>query len=154
VTAAGTPAAPAPVYALSADGMTLVIGCREAGGIRTLTVRRQAGAGPFTDEDVAAALSQFPGRQMLVGQRNTTRRFVTRFGAVWAHVMHGPPTWRRPRFERKEDGTLMAGWLRLAVAVKFETLPLRPDAVMMPPPPRSRDAAAAAPGPSDQAPTG
>ena len=108
-------------YALTPDRMTLVIKHRAPGGIRTLTLHRQEDAGPFTDADVAAALSQVPaGRQMQPGQRNTTRRTETRFGTVWTHIMTGPPTWRLPRLKREKDGTLMAGWLRLAVAVKLD----------------------------------
>ena len=33
--------------------------------------------------------------------------------------MSGPPTWWRPKLRREKDGTVMAGWLRLAVAVKL-----------------------------------
>lgn len=111
-----------PFYALSADKMTLVIKRRKPGGIQTVTLRRQDGAGPFTAADVAFALSEAPqaGRCMQPGQRNTTRRAVTRFGTVWTHVMTGPPTWWRPKLRREQDGTVMAGWLRLAVAVKFD----------------------------------
>jgi urease accessory protein UreF len=111
-----------PAYALTPDRMTLVVKRRAPGGVQTVTLHRQEGAGPFTDADVAAALSQVPraGRQMQPGQRNTTRRAGTRFGTVWTHVMTGPPTWWLPRLKREKDGTLMAGWLRLAVAVKFE----------------------------------
>ena len=111
----------APMYALTPNRMTLVVKRRAPGGIQTVTLHRQEGAGPFTDADVAAALSQIPaGRQMQPGQRNTTRRAVTRFGTVWTHLMLGPPTWWLPRLVREKDGTLMAGWLRLAVAVKLE----------------------------------
>jgi hypothetical protein len=111
-----------PAYALSADRMVLVIGRRTAEGVQRVTLRRQDCAGPFTDEDVAAALafSRPAAGRMQPGQRNVTRRAGTRFGTVWTHVMHGPPTWRLPRVRRERDGTVMAGWLRLAVAVKFD----------------------------------
>ena len=110
-----------PAYALTPDRMTLVVKRRAPGGVQTLTLHRQPDAGPFTDADVAAALRQIPaGRQMQPGQRNTTRRAETRFGTVWTHIMTGPPTWWLPRLKREKDGTLMAGWLRLAVAVKLD----------------------------------
>ena len=109
-------------YVLSDDRCTLVIKRRMPGGIQTVTLQRQAGAGPFTDEDVTAALSatQHSATRMQQGQRNVTRRAVTRYGTLWAHVMLGPPTWWVPRLKHEKDGTLMAGWLRFAVAVKFD----------------------------------
>jgi len=107
------------VAVLSPDRMTLVVRRRVPGGIRTVTLHREPRAGPFTDADVAVALSQVPGRQMQPGQRNATRRTVTRFGTVWTHVMTGPPTWWLPRIKREKDGTVMAGWLRLAAAIKI-----------------------------------
>jgi hypothetical protein len=114
-------------YALTPDRMTLVVKRRAPGGIQTVTLHRQEGAGPFTDADVAAALSLIPaGEQMQPGQRNTTRRAVTRFGTLWTHVMYGPPTWWLPRLIREKDGALMAGWLRFAVAVKFDRGQERP----------------------------
>ena len=110
-----------PAYALTPDRMTLVVKRRAEGGIQTVTLHRQPAAGPVTDAAVTAALSQTPeGKQMQPGQRNTTRRAETRFGTVWTHVMTGPPTWWLPRLKREKDGTLMAGWLRLAVAVKLD----------------------------------
>ena len=112
-----------PVYTLSADGMTLEIRWRVPGGVKIATVRRQRDAGPFTDADIAAAIdlaTAAAGRQMEPGQRNTARRAVTRFGTVWTHVMHGPPTWWLPKLRHEKDGTFMAGWLRLAVAVKVD----------------------------------
>jgi hypothetical protein len=109
-------------HALSEDRRTLVIKRRTQGGIQTVTLHRQDGAGPFTDEDVTAALSatQRSAERMQHGQRNITRRAVTRAGTLWTHVMLGPPTWWVPRVKREKDGTLMAGWLRFAVAVKFD----------------------------------
>jgi hypothetical protein len=119
--------APAPyfddgqVYALTPDRMTLVVKRRAPGGVQTVTLHRQSDAGPFTDADVTAALGLTPeGRRMQPGQRNTTRRAETRFDTVWTHVMTGPPTWWLPRLRREKDGTLMAGWLRLAVAAKLD----------------------------------
>jgi hypothetical protein len=111
-----------PAYTLSDDGMTLAIRRRIPGGTQNVTLRRQDGAGPFTAADIAFALSETPraAHRMQPGQRNTTRRVVTRFGTVWIHVMTGPPTWRLPRLRRERDGTLMAGWLRLAVAMKVD----------------------------------
>lgn len=108
-------------YVLTEDRRTLVIKRRTAAGIQTVTLSRQAGAGPFTDEDVAAAPSSATraAERMRPGQRNITRRAVTRSGTLWAHIMLGPPTWWRPRLRCEKDGTLMAGWLRFAVAVKF-----------------------------------
>jgi hypothetical protein len=112
---------PSTRHALSEDGMTLVIKRRAPGGILTTTLHRQPQAGPFTDADVAAALSKAPtGRDWLAGQRNRTRRAETRFGTLWTHLMLGPPTWWLPKLRREKDGTVMAGWLRLAVAVRFD----------------------------------
>jgi hypothetical protein len=34
--------------------------------------------------------------------------------------MTGPPTWWLPKLRLEKDGTVMAGWLRLAVAVKLD----------------------------------
>lgn len=108
-------------YWIGNDGMTLVVKRRTAGGILTATFHRDHSAGPFTDADVDYMLSEQPtGKTMRPGQRNTTRRFGTRFGTLWLHVMTGPPTWWLPRIKREKDSTLMVGWLRLAMAVKFE----------------------------------
>ena len=104
---------------LSDDGMTLTVERRTPAGTLVTTFNRDHDAGPFTDADVDYVLSERPGRTMQPGQRNRTRRFVTRFGTLWLHVMTGPPAWRAPQARREKDGTLMAGWLRLAVAVKF-----------------------------------
>lgn len=104
-------------FALSVDRCILVIKRRMPGGVATATLRR---AVPFTDAAIAVALAEPPGERMQPGQRNITRRADTRFGTLWTHVMTGPPTWPRPRLRREHDGTLMAGWLRLAVAVKFD----------------------------------
>jgi hypothetical protein len=108
-------------YMLSEDRRTLVIKRRMPGGIQTVTLHRQDVAGPFTDEDVTAALSTTPtASRMQPGQRNITRRAVTRYGTLWTHVMLGPPTWWVPQVRRERDGTIMAGWLRFAMAVKFD----------------------------------
>ena len=108
-------------HMLSEDRRTLVIKRRMPGGIQTVTLNRQPQAGPFTDEDVTAALSATPAAsRMQPGQRNITRRAVTRYGTLWTHVMLGPPTWWVPKVRRERDGTLMAGWLRFAMAVKFD----------------------------------
>jgi hypothetical protein len=107
--------------ALSEDRRTLVIKRRLPGGVQTSTLRRRDDAGPFTEPDVIRAVSLSAAMQP--GQRNMTRRSVTRFGTVWTHLMLGPPTWRAPRVRRDGDGTLMAGWLRAAVAVKVEPGP-------------------------------
>lgn len=110
-----------PTCTLTADRMTLVVKRRALGGIQTTTLCRQPDAGPFTDADVAVALRLVPSSEgWLPGQRNRTRRTETRFGTVWTHVMTGPPTWWLPRLKREKDGTLMAGWLRFAVAVKLD----------------------------------
>jgi len=108
-------------HALSDDGMTLVIRQQVPGGV----YHRDPQAGPFTDADVTLTLGLTPGagRQMEPGQHNRSRRTVTRFGTAWTHVMTGPPTWWLPRLKREKDGTLMAGWLRLAVAVKLDRRP-------------------------------
>jgi hypothetical protein len=110
------------IYALSEDRRTLVIRRRTPGGVQTVTLHRQDGAGPFTGEDVTAALSatERSAERMQQGQRNITRRAVTRYGTLWTHVMLGAPTWWLPRVRREKDGTLMAGWLRAAVAVRFD----------------------------------
>jgi hypothetical protein len=106
---------------LSEDRRTLVIRRRMPGGVQTVTLHRQGGAGPFTGEDVTAALAtaERSATRMQQGQRNITRRAVTRYGTLWTHVMLGPPTWWLPQVRREKDGTLMAGWLRAAVAVRF-----------------------------------
>ena len=108
-------------YALSEDRLTLVIKRRTPAGILTSTFNRGEQAGPFTDADVEYALSSLPAASatMEPGQRNRSRRFATRFGTLYTHVMTGPPTWWLPRVKRDKDGALMAGWLRLAVAVKL-----------------------------------
>jgi hypothetical protein len=112
-----------PVYALTPDRMTLTVRQRVPGGVKVLTVHRRPDAGPFTDADVMTALRLNPdSSQMRPGQRNITRRTDTRFGTLWTHVMTGPPTWWLPRLKREKDGTVMAGWLRLAVAVRLERL--------------------------------
>jgi hypothetical protein len=106
---------------LSEDRMTLVIKRRVPGGLLVETVHRQPQAGPFTDADVAFVLSRVPAPgKMQPGQRNRTRRTETAFGVVWTHLMLGPPTWWLPKLRREQDGTVMAGWLRLAVAVKLD----------------------------------
>jgi hypothetical protein len=112
----------APDHALSPDGMTLVIKRRAPGGVHVVTLHRQPQAGPFTDADIAVALSHLPAatRGMQPGQRNRTHRTETRAGIVWTHLMLGPPTWWLPKLRRAKDGTVMAGWLRLAVAVNLE----------------------------------
>ena len=109
-------------YWLSDDGMTLIIKRRTPAGIATTTYERLHDAAPFTDVDVENVLSAQPvaTRAMQPGQRNKTRRFVTRFGTLWLHVMTGPPTWWWPRLAREKDGALMAGWLRRGAAVKFD----------------------------------
>jgi hypothetical protein len=114
--------APGSAHSLSDDGMTLVIRQQVHGGVRTATYHRDPQAGPFTDADVTLALGLTPaaGRRMEPGQRNRSRRMVTRFGTAWTHVMTGPPTWWLPKLRREQDGTVMAGWLRLAVAVRWE----------------------------------
>ena len=112
----GSPAEAA--YALSEDRRTLVVRKREPAGVRTITLTRKSDAGPFTDADVAYAAA-FDSGHMQPGQRNISRRAVTRFGTLWTHVALGPPTWWIPQARRERDDTLMAGWLRLAVAVKF-----------------------------------
>jgi hypothetical protein len=114
-------ATPAARHVLSEDGLTLVIERRVPGGRHVVTLHRQPQAGPFTDADIAAALSQVPAAgKMQPGQRNRTRRTETIFGTVWTHLMLGPPTWWLPKLRRERDGAVMAGWLRLAVAVKLD----------------------------------
>jgi hypothetical protein len=111
----------APTYALSADRRVLVVKHRSPAGVRIVTLHRDSRTGPFTDADVSAALANLPAaKAMLPGQRNITRRAVSRFGTLWTCVMLGPPTWWLPRLRRERDGTVMAGWLRLAVAMRFD----------------------------------
>jgi hypothetical protein len=109
-------------YALTPDRMTLVVKRRTPAGILTSAFSRDEHAGPFTDADVERAIGALPAasRTMEPGQRNRTRRFATRFGTVWTHLMFGPPTWWLPKMRREKDGAVMAGWLRLAVAVKLD----------------------------------
>ena len=108
-------------YALSADGMILAIVRRVPQGFQTSVFKRDE---PFTEEALTLALNQAPRVSdkvvPMVGQKNTSRRKVTRFGTFYSHVMTGPPTWWLPKIRREKDGTLMAGWLRLAVAVHFD----------------------------------
>ena len=113
---AGNPA----VAALSADRLTLVIKRRvPVRGVLTTTLTR---AVPFTEEAITLALSDVAraGRRMQVGQRNRTRRVIGEYGTLWWHVMLGPPTWWKPKLRLEPDGTVMAGWLRAAVAVRYE----------------------------------
>ena len=112
---------PDTAYALSKDRRTLIIKRRTPAGILTSTFSRDEQTGPFTDADVKYALGSLPAasRTMQPGQRNRSRRLVTRFGTLYASVMTGPPTWWLPRGKREKDGALMAGWLRVAVAVKL-----------------------------------
>ena len=113
--------APGSRHALSADRMTLVIERLVPGGVLTSTFHRRLEAGPFTDADVAYALSRIPvGRNRQTGQRSRTYRTETRLGIVWTHLMFGPPTWWLPKLRREKDGTVMAGWLRGAVAVELD----------------------------------
>ena len=109
-------------YALSEDRRVLVIRRRTPAGVQTATLRRQDSAGPWTDEDVAAAIraTERSAERMEQGQRNITRRAATRYGTLWAHVMLGPPTWWGPRVKLEKDRTVMTGWLRAAVAVEFD----------------------------------
>jgi len=109
-------------YALSEDRRVLVIRRRTPAGILTATLRRQDSAGAWTGEDVTAAIraTECSAERMQQGQRNITHRAVTRYGTLWAHVMLGPPAWWVPRMKLEKDGTVMAGWLRAAVAVKFD----------------------------------
>src|SRR5581483_8322343 len=89
-------------YVLSADRRVLVVKHRVPAGVRTITLHRENHASPFSDADVNAVLASLPAaRAMLPGQRNITRRAVSRFGTLWMHVMLGPPTWRRPRLRRE-----------------------------------------------------
>jgi hypothetical protein len=116
--------APVPVFTLSPDGLVLVISRRVPGGILTTTLHR---AEPFTTAAIALALRDTTraARRMQPGQRNHARRYDTPAGVIWVHVMLGPPTWWAPRLKREPDGTVMAGWLRAAVAVRLEPAPLR-----------------------------
>lgn len=121
MTADDNSAARAAAYVLSADRRVLVIERRTPTGILTATFHRRHDAGPFTDADVTTALRLSPAAtNMLAGQRNTTHRYDIGFGILWVEIMLGPPTWWVPRLKREKDGTLMAGWLRAAAAVKFE----------------------------------
>jgi hypothetical protein len=120
-------------YALSDDRRTLVVKRHLPEGVLTATYHSQRDAG-FTDDDVSLALSSTPAASRGMkqpGQRNRSRRTVTRFGTLWTHVSMGPPTWWKPQARREGDGTLMAGWLRLAVAVRFD-LPARSGATGTP----------------------
>ena len=107
---------------LSNGGMTLTVERHTAAGTLLTTFERERGAGPFTAADVAYVLSEIPAaaRTIQPGQRNTAHRFTTGFGVLWLHVMTGPPAWWLPRLKHEKDGTCMAGWLRLAVAVRFD----------------------------------
>ena len=112
---------PAATGRLSDDGMTLVVSRRTPGGVLTATYSRIPAAGPFTTAEITGLLTEpTAAGSMRPGQRNTTRRHVTRCGTIWWHVMTGPPTWWRPRLKREKDGTIMTGWLRRAVAVKWD----------------------------------
>jgi hypothetical protein len=80
-----------------------------------VTYQRQAGVGPFTDDDVARALTM-PLPVLAPGQVNRARRFRLGGWAVYVKVNTGPPTWWLPRVHAG-DGAVMLGWLRGLVAV-------------------------------------
>ena len=110
-----------PAYALSEDRMTLVVKRRAPGGIRDRHPATAEAPGRSPTRTWRLRSAEIPEtRRMQPGQRNRTRRAETRFGTVWTRLMLGPPTWWLPKLRRKRDGTLMAGWIRLAVAVKLE----------------------------------
>jgi hypothetical protein len=111
-----------PAVRLSADRRTLVIAHRTPAGVLTSTYRSQDNAG-FSDTAIALCVNGTPAAARglrLPGQRNTTRRVVTRFGTLWTHVMLGPPTWWAPRVKVEKGGTVMIGWLRVGVAAKAD----------------------------------
>jgi hypothetical protein len=108
-------------YELSADGMTLTVTRPAPGGHYVATYERMPGAGPFTQEDIALALEYQPSAGAMPGQHNRTIRRETRLGTLYVRVMTGPPAWRLPKLRLEKDGTVMAGWLQRAAAVKLET---------------------------------
>ncbi len=106
---------------LSPDRRELTILTETPAGVSRVVLGRANDVEPFPDDDVQRALAEVPVGLRIPGQRNTTRRWVTPFGSVYAHLMLGPPTWRLPKVEVKRSG-LMVGWLRAAIAVGFRRL--------------------------------
>lgn len=113
-----------PRHELAEDGMALIIRYLTPEGTYVVTLHRQPGTGPFTEEDVAAAIRSsceaIESGRMQPGQRNRYYRMPTRFGTLWTYRSVGPPTWWLPKAELKPGGFVMVGWLRLCVAAKFE----------------------------------
>jgi hypothetical protein len=108
------------IGAVSPDGLTLTIKYRApGGGILTTTLTRAA---PFTDAAIRLALTDIArhAQRMEVGQRNRTRRWVGEYGELFCHLMLGPPTWWKPKLRLERDGTVMVGWLRAAIAVRYQ----------------------------------
>lgn len=102
---------------LSADRREMTILTQTPAGVHRAVFSRGPEQEPLTDTDVEYALGAVLPTLSELGQRNTTRRWVTRFGTVYAHLMLGPPTWWWPKVRLR--GGPMVGWLRAAVAVGF-----------------------------------
>jgi hypothetical protein len=79
------------------------------------------------DDDVQQALASAitnASREMSVGEKSWTRRTRTPLGQVYTHLMLGPPTWWKPRYDWQprpgEPGwQVMVGWLRAGVALAW-----------------------------------
>lgn len=102
---------------LSDDRRQMTIVAPARAGVGRITLGRGPDQEPFTDDDVQHALATVLPSLSKPGQRNLTRRWVTPFGTVYAHLMLGPPTWWWPKVRLR--GGPMVGWLRAAVALGF-----------------------------------
>lgn len=105
---------------LSEDRREMTIVTQTLAGTHRAVLGRGPEQDPFNAEDVRYALEAILPTLSAPGQRNTTRRWVTPVGTVYAHLMLGPPTWRLPKIELRRGG-LMVGWLRAAVAFGFRS---------------------------------
>lgn len=108
------------------DGLTLVLTARMPGGTLTQTVKWRTKA--EADANHRKAMRDFMDRirdgehTVVIGERLTVRRVVTRWGTFYPRLDIGPPTWWLPkaRVDWKDDGFGAGlGWLRAAAYVHF-----------------------------------
>lgn len=111
---------PNPRVVLSADRRQMTVLTATAAGTHRAVLQRAASQEPFNDEDVRLAQERVRPTLKLPGQKNITRRWVTPFGNVYAHLMLGPPTWWLPKVRIRRG--LMVGWLRAAIAIKVSRM--------------------------------
>lgn len=102
-------------WELSADRRTLTMRRITPDGIQETTLGK---ADPITPDELATLLAAEIPHDLRPGQRNTHRRIrLPGNNTLFLSVMLGPPTWWLPKAAREDDGAVMVGWLRLAVAV-------------------------------------